>query len=205
MDTENKILGLLAAILVVMIVGTVSTFIPQLQITGAQTYTQQTESNATIQYYISISSSGNLSDGISFGTITTLPATDVNATKNYNSTVNPSWHNETLYWIAVSGDSNTPVDLCVKGDRFNTSGGNEIDLSNYNWSDNATTNNYTWPDLAGSYNLTNESYLKGSTDVAAGGTNYYRFWLSVPSGQAAGTYNNTVYFKAVQTGQACGT
>ena len=204
MNTENKILGLLAAIFVVLIIGTISTFMPQLQITGAQTYTQSTESEAIIQYYISISSSGNLSDGISFGTITTLPATDVNATKNYNSTINDSWYNETLYWIAVSSDSNTPVDLCLKGDAFNTSGGAYIDLTNYNWSDNVT-NNVTWPSLSGSNNLTNESYLKGSTNVAAGENNSYRFWLSVPAAQEAGTYNNTLYFKAVQTGQACGT
>ncbi len=199
MDTENKILGVMAAILVVLIVGTISTFMPQLQITGAQTYTQQTTSNATIQYYISISSSSNLSAGINFGTITSLPATAVNATGNYNESYN------TQYWIAVSSDSNTPVDLCVKGDAFNTSGGDEIDLeNNYNWSDNSTTNDYDWPDLAGSYNLTNTTYLKGTTNVAAGDSNFYRFWLSVPAAQAAGTYNNTVYFKAIQTGQPCG-
>ncbi len=175
-----------------------------LEITGRQSYIQNVYSEAQIQKYISISTSGNLSAGIEFGTITVLPSTDVNATKNYNSTVDDSWHNETLYWIVVSGDSNTNVDLCVKADNLNTSGGDEIPLTNYNWSDNVTNDEF-WPSLGDSRNMTNTSYVKGSADIPAGSSNYYRFWLSVPASQPAGTYNNTVYFKAVENGTACGT
>src|SRR3989338_3120584 len=43
----------------------------------------------------------------------------------------------------------------------------------------------------------NTSYVKGESNIFPGNSNYYRFWLDIPAAQAAGTYNNTVTFKAV--------
>ncbi len=172
------------------------------KITGGQTSTEEIYSEAQIQKYISISMSGNLSAGIEFGTITALPATNANATKNYNSTVNDNWYNETLYWINVSSDSSVNADLCVKADPLTTSGLDEIGLGNYTWADNVT-NNETWPSISDAHQMTT-SYVVGSMNIVPGNNDYYRFWLSVPGGQAAGTYNNTVYFKAVENGIGCG-
>jgi hypothetical protein len=171
-------------------------------ITGGQTSTETAYSEAQIMKYISISMSGNLSTGIEFGTITILPATNANATKNYNSTVNDAWHNETLYWINVSSDSSVNADLCVKADALTTSGLDEIGLGNYTWADNVT-NNETWPSISDAHEMTT-SYVVGSMNITPGSNDYYRFWLSVPGGQPAGTYNNTVYFKAVEEGIGCG-
>jgi hypothetical protein len=172
-------------------------------ITGGQiSSTENVYSEAQIMKYISISMSGNLSAGIEFGTITILPATSVNASRNYNSTVNMSWHNETLYWINVSSDSSVNADLCVKADPLTTSGLDEIGLGNYTWADNLT-NNESWPSISTAGQMAT-TYVMGSSNVTPGTLNYYRFWLSVPGGQPAGTYNNTVYFKAVEEGIGCG-
>jgi hypothetical protein len=172
-------------------------------ITGGQvSSTEEIYSEAQVMKYISISMSGNLSAGIEFGTITVIPVTSVNATKNYNSTVNENWHNETLYWINVSSDSSVNADLCVKADPLTTSGLDEIGLGNYTWADNVT-NNETWPSIGDAEGMTT-SYVMGSANITPGNNNYYRFWLSVPGGQPAGTYNNTVYFKAVEEGIGCG-
>ncbi len=172
-------------------------------ITGGQvSSTESIYSEAQIMKYISISTSGNLSAGIEFGTITILPATNANATKNYNGTLNESWNNETLYWINVSSDSSVNADLCVKADNLTTSGLDEIGLGNYTWADNLT-NNESWPSISTANQMT-DVYVLGTENITPGDLNYYRFWLSVPGGQPAGTYNNTVYFKAVEEGIGCG-
>jgi hypothetical protein len=171
-------------------------------ITGAQVGTEEVYSEAQIMKYISISMSDNLTTGIEFGTISALPADDVNATKNYNSTLNDSWYNETLYWINVSSDSSVNADLCVRADPLTASGGAEIGLGNYTWSDNLT-NDIDWPALSQAIPITT-SYVSGSANITPGSNNYYRFWLDVPAGQEAGTYNNTIYFKAVEEGIGCG-
>src|SRR3989338_160962 len=109
-------------------------------LTGAAT-TQTTSSDATIQAYFAIALSNNLSAGISFGTIATLPSTDVNATANYNNT------NFTLYSVDISTDSNVNVDFCFKADSdFDTSGGDVIGLGNWTYDDD-TVNNFTNPTL----------------------------------------------------------
>jgi hypothetical protein len=161
--------------------------------TGAAT-SQSTSSQVVIQSYFSISLSGNLSEGVDFGAVTSLPATDLNATGNYNVTGNLS-----VYFITVSADSNGNVDFCIKADNLNTSAGDEIGLANYTWSNSTSNDISNPPGSSGSAELTT-SYVQGST-VAPSGNIYYRFWLDIPSGQGAGTYNNTVYFKGKTTGE----
>jgi hypothetical protein len=168
-------------------------------VTGAATTT--TASSVTIQSYVAIAASANLSAGIDFGTIATVPALGLNATYNYNGTSNKTWTNETLYWISVSEDSNKAVDFCVLGEALNTSGGDEIGLNNYTWSD-STSNNLTLPVQWGDTSMTT-SYAAGSTNVGVGSNNYYRFFLNITAGQAAGTYNNTVTFQGVPNGDSC--
>lgn len=157
---------------------------------------QTTPSDATVGAYFAIASSDNLTQGITFESIVSLPATDVNATANYNNS------NQTGYFVTVSSDSNVNVDFCFKADSaFNTEGGDEIGLGNWTYSQNAT-NNLTIPNLNAAVEI-RLNYSNGTTGVSPSNSNYYRFWLDIPAAQAAGTYNNTVTFKAVQTGNSC--
>lgn len=155
-----------------------------------------TSSNVTITKFLSIDLSTNLSDGITFGSVTTLPSLDVNATDNFNP-------NSTMF-INVSSDSNTAVDFCIKANDHLTDsvGGTVIGLNNQTYL-NASLNNETLPGLAGSSAVLTTSYVKSSLPTGRGNATFYRFWLDVRSGVASGNYNNTVLFKGVETATAC--
>ncbi len=204
MERLNLALSALVLILVIAVIGLYSSlYTLQTSIIGLATE-QSTVSEAVIAKYLAISKSGNLSDGIDFGNITSLPATDTNATMDYNSTEQPmNWANETLYWIELDYDSNTNVDFCVRSTTFNTSGGDEIGLGNYTWND-SLSNNFTEPSLTYSGPMyTNQSYKKGLANLVPGNNATYRFWLDVPAYVNPGTYNSTVWFRGVPTGDSC--
>ncbi len=156
---------------------------------------QTTISNVTVNKYVAIGLSTNLTEGILFGTLD--PGTsDNNATHNYDG---PG--GETTYWVAISSDSNVNVDICIKDNApLTRSGGSEtIPNSNYTW--NCSTS-ATAPALPGTAIST--SYAKTDCTGIGGGNNaYFRFWLDIPAGQVPGDYNNTVYFKGVEAGQSC--
>jgi len=154
---------------------------------------QTATSNVTIYEYVAIGISNNLSNGIEFGSLD--PATnDNNATDNYNGAGSAS----TMY-LSVSSDSNVNVDLCIKDNANLTSDVNTIPNTGYTWDDNSTA---TAPILPGTAITT--SYVKtDQQNITIGSDDYFRFWLDIPGGQAAGTYNNTAYFKGIKTGQAC--
>ena len=195
--------GLLFFLALIMI------FVSQSRITGYAT-TAQTTSNVTISVYFAIAMSQNLSSGITFGNITSLPALNVNSTHNYdgnNTTAQGTNYanasNGTSTWLNVSTDSNTAVDFCLKADAALTSGVNTIGIGNESYTNNSLTN-VTLPLVA----LGNEvnftlAYVKGTYAVAAGSNSYYRFWLDVPSGTASGTYANNLSFEGVSTGGGC--
>ncbi len=172
-------------------------------ITGAAT-SASTISSAVILKYFSINVSANLSAGIDFGEISVLPAVDHNASLNYNDTNYPTENegNETLYFVTVETDSNTPVDMCLIATAFNTSGGAEIEIGNYTFANNQT-NNETWPGPVDHYTMSTSSYVGADTGVPIGSSTYYRFWLDVPASVASGTYNNTVTFLGRSTGTGC--
>jgi len=166
------------------------------QLTGHAT-SGSTVSNVTIVSYLSISMSQNLSSGILFGSVDTLPATDINATHNYDGPTSGTSMN-----ITVSTDSNVNVDFCTKANAgMQTSGSDIIGIGNETYS-NATTVSSTVPALGSQVPLT-ASYVKSGFNVTRGGNNYYRFWLDIPAAQAPGTYNNTVSFEGLTTGGAC--
>ena len=72
-----------------------------------------TPSEVTITSYLSIDMSANLTNqGIIFESPASLPATDLNATLNYNGS-----SSSTLYYINVSTDSNSAVDFCLKANQ----------------------------------------------------------------------------------------
>ncbi|NCN86778.1 hypothetical protein GW932_03005, partial [archaeon] len=101
---------LINGILITLIIFSLSLYFLELySITGHATE-GTTYSNVTISKYFSISFSTELQAGIDFGTVATLPATNVNATQNYAGI-----GSETLYYVNISTDSNTPVDFCLRG------------------------------------------------------------------------------------------
>jgi len=157
-----------------------------------------TTSNVSIQKYLSIALCTNLSTGILFGDVATLPATNINATHNYDGTATGS-----TFCVNVSTDSNTAIDLCSKANGHLTSPALDvIGLANETYS-NSTTTDATLPALGSDVSLTT-SYVKSGDAIAAGGLNYYRFWLDIVAAQPSGDYNNTVYFKGVTTTLDCG-
>lgn len=159
-----------------------------------------TVSNVTIEKYLSITLCTNLAQGIIFGNISALPATDLNASHNYDGVSS----NSTLC-VNVSDDGNTAVDFCSKADGpLNTTGGDEIGLGNETYLNaSSTVETATIPGPASGSTLLTTSYVKSGNAIPAGGLNYYRFWLDIPAAQASGDYNNTVYFKGVTTTLSC--
>ena len=169
--------------------------------------TATTSSNVTISSYFAIDMSVNLSNGIQFGSITTLPATSQNATHNYdgaNTTAQGATltgTNGTSMWMNVSTDSNTAVDFCIMADALNTSADDVIGLGNETYHNNTFTNS-SQPAIGSEVSLTT-GYVKAGYNVSVGGNNYYRFWLDVPAATVSGTYNNTVFFKGVAISGSC--
>jgi hypothetical protein len=119
--------------------------------------------------------------------------TNDNATHNYDG---PS--TSTLYYINISTDSNTNVSFCLRANANLTdiSSGEEIPLPGETYSTNVTTSDINTPDLANEVNMTT-TYIEAATNVGIGEISYWRFWLDIPAGQAAGNYNNTVSFAAI--------
>jgi len=162
---------------------------------------ETTSSRVVIENYFSISKSPTLASEIFFGDINSLPAYQVNATGNNDSSgaLGP-----TLYNITVSPDSNVIVDFCVRALGNLTIGGDEngpkIDLPNYTWA-NSTINDATHPAKFGK-SFTHD-FVLASQDVQIGGADHYRFWLNLSVNQAPGTYGNTIEFQGVPPTGSC--
>ncbi len=165
----------------------------QITITGKAT-TQSTISNVTIEKYLAIDFSTNLSSGIVFGNISTLPAADINASHNYDA--GPGVNGTTMF-VNISDDSNVAVDICISAntDLTDSNSGDVIGLGNESYS-NSTSTNATFPPLAGQTSLTT-SYVWAGNE-SQGNKIYYRFWLDIPAAITSGDYNNTISFKGVE-------
>ncbi len=205
MGQIDRLTVVLSLALIVAVFGWASSTFTLIQTTtGAVTTYVSPESQVTIQKYFSINASGNLSAGIDFGIIDTLPTANQNATLNWNDTSYPAENdgNETLYFLTVETDSNTPVDFCITATEFNTSGGVEIEIGNYTFSD-SEWNNITYPGPIDELTMSTSSYVAGETGIAVGSSDYFRFWLDVPATQSTGTYNNTITILGTSTGVPC--
>ena len=171
--------------------------IDKISLTGHATESS-TYSNVTIQKYLSIATCTNMSLGILFGDVSELPATNINASHNYDGASSGS-----SLCVNVSADSNTPVDFCIKANTDLTSIDLDVIVLANETYQNSSTTNLTLPTTSPEIPLTT-GYVKSGDNIAAGSENYYRFWLDVPASQPSGDYNNTVYFKGVTTTLACG-
>lgn len=153
-------------------------------------------SNVTISQSLAIAFSSDLNGGIIFDDVHILPATNVNAGHNYDGV-----NNGTKYYVLVSPDGNTDVDLCIKADGDLLSEASDVlGLGNETYS-SALSTNLTSPSLTETPLTLN--YVKVGSTIPIGNSSYIRFWLDVPAGQAAGTYNNSVYFKGNSVGLGC--
>lgn len=173
---------------------------------------ETTGSNVTVTKQVAISKSNNLTAGIIFG-----PPSDsgcgtngcdpgsnyLNATGNFNST------NQAQIWLTMDSTTNTPIDICIKDNEALKVGSTSNTIANteYHWNDSTTnignTANPLYPattDISTTY-----QYADAFNDTPSGTTTpfYFRFSLDIPSSTKAGTYNNTVYFKATENITAC--
>jgi len=195
MRKEDRMLAVLVVLFVVsLLIIIIDAKIPAM--TGFAT-SGITTSNVTIEKFLSIDLSDNLSRGITFGSVDTLPATDVNATGN-----NDSGDLNTSMFVNVSLDSNTNIDICISGNtHLTTSGGDIIGLGNETYA-NSTNISLNEPALANQVPLTTVATESGA-NIPPGSANYYRFWLDIPAGTPSGDYNNTITFQGIETGTGC--
>ncbi len=168
---------------------------------GTQADIQNTTTTVTVNEYVAIGLSNNLSLGIDFGSID--PDTlNNNATNNFDA--GPPLWNETSFWVNVSSDSNVDVDICVGDNETLKYGAYVIENGNYTWVNSTASADDTWMLVGNSVVMTTTaSYTKAGQYVSPGNYNWFRFWLDVPQGQAAGDYLNEVSFKGVKAGNAC--
>jgi len=165
-------------------------------ITGHVTETT-TPSQVTIMRSLAISFSSQLGEGIIFDEVRFLPATNVNATHNYDGIANASG-----YFVLVSPDGNVPVDVCLRAEGpLTTIGGDTIPLVGETYS-HSKSSNITTPSVLLEAPLTTD-YVLSSENIPLGGTGYLRFFLDVPTAQAPGDYSNNIFFKGTPTGAGC--
>lgn len=159
--------------------------------------TLETSSNVSIVSYLAIDFSSDLAEGIIFEDVLFLPAENVNAKGNYNGSLN-----STKYFVRVSPDGNTPIDLCVRANSgMKNMGGDLIPLEGETYS-SSFENDFDNPGLLNEMSLT-LNYSLASISIPAGNQTNMRFWLDVPSNQPAGQYNNSIYFKGIASGVGC--
>ena len=161
---------------------------------------ESTVSNATVNYFVAITMSTNMTEGIRFSTIEANSA-DNNATDNFNSS------DHTMYWIQNDWNSNTDIDVCIKDDAALTSGVNTIPNIGYTYMSNATNNltnpGYEENTTSAGIAITTAYVTSPFTNITNGTNSYFRFFTDIPDSQPAGYYENNVYFKGIQAGQSC--
>ena len=148
---------------------------------------ENVSSTATINKQVAIGVSAELAAGIAFGSLDPDTANNADSDNGANN------------GITADSANNINIDLCIRVNaNISKDASNNIPSMNYTWFDNSSTT------VTNNETSINASYQKGfNTDIAASATSYWGLWLDVPATQTAGSYNNTVQFKAVETGTAC--
>jgi hypothetical protein len=140
---------------------------------------------------VAATASANLSGGIIFQ-VNVLPSTNLSADGN-NGT------GETLFNITVSAIG-TLADLYIRADENLTSGSNVILLHNEKYSFNLT--NASVPSQNKFSLTTSFSDNPLGYNLSDGTIVHLKFFLNVSGSQAAGTYNNTIFFRVVASGNS---
>ena len=206
--------GYLYVLLLVLVIGYISTLQTQdTSITGKASQVP-TESRATIQRFFDIVPSeqidgDNPNDGIIWSNIDTqggqIPVNDAPADGNEAGDP-PMPAPATAYSIKVHQDSNVNLDFCVRASGDLISGGFNIPIANERFDDDLSSGSIPGqgPLLIEAQSLTTTNTLvQTGRNVPPGISDFYRFWLSVPAPTRAGTYTNSVFITAILTGNGC--
>ncbi len=190
------------ALILVILTALILLFFQNVQAITGHATSANTISNVTIIQYFSMALCSNLSAGIYFGNIASLPAVGQNATWNYWT--NGSGVNVTRYCVNISTDSNTAIDLCTyASDHLKTAANDQILIGNESYTNTTGVTTAEYPNASAlSKSFSTVSTLSASA-VPIGSLAYYRFYLNVSVGQAVGEYNNTINFVGKNTGVAC--
>ncbi len=162
-------------------------------IVDAQTSNQTFTSNVSIVKQVGIVISTNFSDGILFGSLN--PGTDLNPDPGMWIDTNTSNN------ITATASNNVAIQICIK-DNANLSHTDlttNISNANYYWRNSSNATNISLP---GVLPMTGD-YVVGNGSIGAGGIVYYGFWLTVPSAQKGGDYNNSVLIQAREELTTC--
>lgn len=166
---------------------------------GSQQSLVNVPANVTFSPQIAIAASADLAAGINIANLT--PGTTGN---NGSANYNPADNNNTTYYIRAADTNSLNIDLCVNASGNLTTGGGEFILlpGNYSFNDSASnlSSSATYP---GRDFNTSPGKKANTTSIAPGGRAYFRFFLNVPANQPAGTYANTIAFRALVAGAAC--
>ena len=143
---------------------------------------------------VAVGVSNNMSNGIVFGSVASLPVTNTGAQGNNGSGV-------TLFNVTLSVTGVCTADLYIKADNdLISSGGKIIQLGNESYCYNVT--NSSVPGTACTALSTLYTGHQIGAGLSDGAFSYLKFYLSIPAKQSAATYNNTVTIKGVEAGQA---
>ncbi|MBI3623719.1 hypothetical protein HY212_06610 [Candidatus Pacearchaeota archaeon] len=127
-------------------------------------------------------------------TLASLPAFNQSALSNNGTGISQYWVN-----VSVTGGN---ADLYMKAnDNLTTPGGDILSLGNETYSYNSS-NSSVPSDFKTSLTTNYSNHKIGDTLPAGNTLVYLKFFLSAPSGQPAGVYNNSLLFEVVQAGQA---
>jgi len=141
----------------------------------------------------SIDLSPSLSSEINW-TLSSLPVYNQSAYGN-----NDSGNGVTEYYVDISTEGGT-VDLYIKAnDDLLTQGLDRLGITNETYSYNLTNSSVPSDNKFSLTTDFNDNKIEG---LSNGTRVYFKFYLNAPSGQAAGTYNNSLTFKAVSSGQS---
>lgn len=191
---NTKIFGAVLSVLVITTV-CLACMSTMFSFTSAANVTDvNTSSDANVSYYIAIGMSTELTNGIHFGVVE-QNTNNNNASQNANNN-NASQNvmaGNTLYYVSVSADGNTNVNISTKDSAALTSSGNTIGNGNYTYNANVNATNPVLPGTAMTLN-----FAQAIGNIAPGSNAFFRFWLDIPSAQPAGNYANTVFFQAIR-------
>ena len=153
---------------------------------SATTSTQTTTSNVTVNVYVAIALTTPLASGVQFGNL------DPGTNDNPSSTCTNYACN-----ITVSSDTNVNVDIVTKVNAYLTRQGGTETIETQYWNSSLIQQPSTPAyQFQTSYDYTN----KVASNLEPGSNVIFDTWLTIPSGQKAGVYNNTIYFCACETG-----
>lgn len=190
-DQANRALSVSLSLILVfgMIVG-LSMFGTEIRdLTGfATSETAATTGEAIINAYYAIQLSNNT---IAFGTIQ-------HNTSNNSAVENRVGASASDYYINVSNDSNVDVDVNISANNNLELVGSSfvIGVGNLSWASDENSTS-TKPGVVNETSMSTTPTLTTDTfNSVAGDVIYYRFWIDIPYGQPAGTYNNSITLEA---------